>query len=85
MIMNIENDAIRLFNEMAKICHVVVILGNHDGLMLNADRMDTVSPIIEALNNPNISFYKDLGCSGVSLGTVCFWPFALKRFKVMDE
>ena len=50
------------FNEMAKICHVVVILGNHDGLMLNADRMDTVSPIIEALNNPNISFYKDSGC-----------------------
>lgn len=50
------------FNEMAKISHVVVILGNHDGLMLNADRMDTVSPIIEALDNPNISFYKDSGC-----------------------
>ena len=49
------------FSEMAKICHVVVILGNHDGLMLNSDRMDTVSPIIEALNNPNISFYKDSG------------------------
>ena len=49
------------FNEMASICQVVVILGNHDGLMLNADRMDTISPIIEALNNPNISYYKDSG------------------------
>ena len=45
------------FTEMAKIAKVVVILGNHDGLMLNTDRMDTVSPIIEALNNKNICFY----------------------------
>jgi DNA repair exonuclease SbcCD ATPase subunit/DNA repair exonuclease SbcCD nuclease subunit len=49
------------FTEMAKIAKVVVILGNHDGLMLNTDRMDTVSPIIEALNNDNICFFKDSG------------------------
>ena len=49
------------FTEMAKIAEVVVILGNHDGLMLNADRMDTVSPIIQALDNDRISFYKDSG------------------------
>tara|TARA_A100001515_G_scaffold29289_1_gene22735 strand:- start:23 stop:3160 length:3138 start_codon:yes stop_codon:yes gene_type:complete len=49
------------FNEMASICQVVVILGNHDGLMLNSDRMDTISPIIEALDNPRISYYKDSG------------------------
>ena len=33
----------------------------------------------------DVRFYKDLGCSGVSLGTVCFIPFALGRFNVMDE
>ena len=49
------------FTEMAKIAEVVVILGNHDGLMLNADRMDTVSPIIQALDNDRIQFYKDSG------------------------
>ena len=49
------------FTEMAKIAQVVVILGNHDGLMLNADRMDTVSPIIQALDNERISFYKESG------------------------
>ncbi len=49
------------FSEMAKISKVVVILGNHDGLMLNTDRLDTVSPIIEALDNDNIYFYKDSG------------------------
>ena len=49
------------FEEMAKISKVVVILGNHDGLMLNMDRMDTVSPIVKALNNPRIKLYKDSG------------------------
>jgi DNA repair exonuclease SbcCD ATPase subunit/DNA repair exonuclease SbcCD nuclease subunit len=49
------------FTEMAKIAQVVVILGNHDGLMLNADRMDTVSPIIQAMDNDRISFFKDSG------------------------
>ena len=28
----------------------------------------------------DVRFYRDLGCSGVSLGTVCFWRFALNRF-----
>ena len=29
----------------------------------------------------DVRFYRDLGCSGVSLGTVCFMPFGLNRFK----
>ena len=33
----------------------------------------------------DVRFYKDLGCIGVSLGSVCFLPFGLRRFKVMDE
>ena len=49
------------FNEMAKIAPTHVILGNHDGLILNKDRQDTISPIIKALNNPNIYLYKNSG------------------------
>ena len=33
----------------------------------------------------DVRFYKDLGCIGVSLGSVCMLPFGLRRFKVMDE
>ena len=29
----------------------------------------------------DVRFYKDLGCSGVSLGSVCFLPWRLNRFK----
>lgn len=49
------------FNEMASICHVHVILGNHDGLILNKDRQDAISPIITALSNDRIHLYKKSG------------------------
>jgi predicted MPP superfamily phosphohydrolase len=46
------------FNGLAKIAPTHVILGNHDGLILNKDRQDAITPIIEALDNPNIYLYK---------------------------
>ena len=49
------------FTSLAEICPVHVILGNHDGLILNKHRQDAISPIISALNNPNIFLYKDSG------------------------
>ena len=49
------------FTEMAKICPVHVILGNHDGLILNEDRQDAITPIVSALNNNNIYLYKKSG------------------------
>lgn len=49
------------FTNLAKISQVHVILGNHDGLILNKDRQDAISPIISALNNKNIHLYKSSG------------------------
>ena len=49
------------FTEMAKIAPTHVILGNHDGLILNKDRQDAITPVITALNNKNIFLYKDSG------------------------
>ena len=49
------------FTSLSKICPVHVILGNHDGLILNKDRQDAITPIISALDNPNIFLYKDSG------------------------
>ena len=49
------------FTSLAKIAPTHVILGNHDGLILNKDRQDAISPIINALNNPRIFLYKDSG------------------------
>jgi len=49
------------FTKMAEVCPVHVILGNHDGLILNKDRQDAITPIIKALNNSNIHLYKYSG------------------------
>ena len=46
---------------LAKIAPTHIILGNHDGLILNKDRQDAITPIVKALNNPNIFLYKKSG------------------------
>ena len=48
--------------ETAKICKCVYIIGNHDFLENNMDRLDAITPVVESLNNPNIVYYKDKGC-----------------------
>ena len=48
--------------ETAKICPTIYLIGNHDFLENNQDRLDAITPIVENLNNPNITYYKDRGC-----------------------
>jgi len=49
------------FTGLAEIAPTHIILGNHDGLMMNKDRQDAISPIISALNNPRLFLYKKSG------------------------
>ena len=51
-----------VMTETAKICKCIYLIGNHDFLENNMDRMDALSPIIDSLNNKNIVYYKDRGC-----------------------
>ena len=48
--------------ECSKICKVIVIAGNHDLLENNADRVDSITPLVKLLKNNNISYYKDREC-----------------------
>jgi|TARA_R110001606_G_scaffold386720_3_gene550924 DNA repair exonuclease SbcCD nuclease subunit len=48
--------------ETAKICPTVYLIGNHDFLENNQDRLDAITPIVENLNNKNITYYKNKGC-----------------------
>jgi DNA repair exonuclease SbcCD nuclease subunit len=50
-----------LLLECAKIAKTIIIPGNHDAIINNLDRLDTLTPIINSLNNKNIVFYKDRG------------------------
>ena len=49
------------FKSMADIAPVHVVLGNHDGLILNHDRQDAITPIVNAIGSPNIHLYKNSG------------------------
>lgn len=50
-----------VLTKCAKISKTVLIAGNHDALINNNDRLDSLTPIISNLNNPNIVYYKDRG------------------------
>jgi DNA repair exonuclease SbcCD nuclease subunit len=50
-----------ILTECAKITKTIIIPGNHDAVISNLDRLDTLSPIINSLNNDNIVYYKDRG------------------------
>lgn len=45
----------------ADILPTILITGNHDLLINNPDRMDTLTPIVSALNHPNLHYWKNTG------------------------
>ena len=55
------NFIVWILSECSKICKTILIIGNHDFLESNLNRVDALSPIIDSLDNPNIIYYKDSG------------------------
>ena len=47
------------FRSMSEIATVYITLGNHDGLVMNKDREDAISPIVRALNLDNLKLIKN--------------------------
>jgi DNA repair exonuclease SbcCD nuclease subunit len=62
---NISNEQLLLtswfLNELTKFGIVVIIPGNHDFLENNTQRIDSITPIVDLLNNKNIFYYKNSG------------------------
>lgn len=63
---NISNEQTMItswfFGEITrKIGKIVIIPGNHDFLENNTNRLDSITPVVELMNNPNIIYYKDAG------------------------
>ena len=50
-----------VLSECSKIAKTILIAGNHDALINNNDRLDSLTPIISNLNSPNIFYYKNRG------------------------
>lgn len=50
-----------VLNECSKIAKTIVIIGNHDFLENNVQRLDALTPIIDSLQNENVVYLKDRG------------------------
>lgn len=48
-------------NTLAEAAQLHIMLGNHDGNLVNLSRQDAVSPIVKTLNNPRVHLYKESG------------------------
>lgn len=63
---NISNEQMMLTSWLItelyeKIGKVIIIPGNHDFLENNVSRLDSITPIVELLNNDNVQYYKNSG------------------------
>lgn len=45
-----------------KIAPTIIVAGNHDMLENNKDRVDSLTPIIKLMSNPNIYYFKESVC-----------------------
>jgi DNA repair exonuclease SbcCD ATPase subunit len=64
-----------LFTECSNHCETILITGNHDCNMNNSDRLDVLTPIVEALNLPNFHYLRDTQV--YSIGGVDFGVFSI--------
>jgi UDP-2,3-diacylglucosamine pyrophosphatase LpxH len=62
---NISNEQLMLtswfLKELTEYGIVVIIPGNHDFLENNTQRMDSITPVVQLLDDPTIVYYKDSG------------------------
>jgi DNA repair exonuclease SbcCD nuclease subunit len=67
------------FRNLEKIAPTYIILGNHDGNLKNSSRQDALTPIVHALNLPNLYLLKDSGETNLDD------RFCLNVLSVFDE
>ena len=73
------------FRELDSIADTFITLGNHDGLILNKDRQDAISPIISALNLPRLHLIKDTQVVESAMQKKGLDPINLINFSCFDE
>lgn len=67
------------FENLAAIAPTYIILGNHDGNLRNDSRQDAISPIVKAINNPNLILLRNAGETRLNK------KFCLNVLSVFDE
>ena len=63
--------------ECADLRPTILVIGNHDTNLANRHRMDSLSPVVDALNHPNLFYLKESGL--YSFGNIC-----INNYSVFD-
>ena len=71
--------ASNFLKNLADIAPTYIIPGNHDGNLRNSSRQDAITPIVEALEHPNLHLLKDSGETHIDDN------FVLNVLSVFDE
>ena len=71
--------ASNFLKNLADIAPTYIIPGNHDGNLRNSSRQDAITPIVEALEHPNLFLLKDSGETRLNNN------FTLNVLSVFDE
>lgn len=66
------------FISLGELRPTVLVAGNHDANLTNKNRLDSLTPIVDALNLSNLHYLRDSGL--YSLGNICF-----NNYSVFDE
>jgi DNA repair exonuclease SbcCD nuclease subunit len=86
---NISNEQLMLtswfLRELTEYGKVVIIPGNHDFLENNTQRMDSITPVVELLNNPHITYLKDSGDYLDTDGGIQWVVYSLYQHNVRPE
>jgi DNA repair exonuclease SbcCD nuclease subunit len=86
---NISNEQLMLtswfIRELTEYGKVVIIPGNHDFLENNTQRLDSISPVVELLNNPHITYLKDSGDYLDTDGNIQWVVYSLYQHNVRPD
>lgn len=55
-----------LFKAIADLRPLVLIAGNHDATLSNKSRLDSLTPLVDSLNHPNLYYLKTTGLYGLA-------------------
>ena len=73
------------FRSLTDIGQVLLIPGNHDANLNNEHRMDSLTPIVHALNDPNLIYIKDSEVFNIGGITFCHWSVFDDNYKQASE
>jgi DNA repair exonuclease SbcCD nuclease subunit len=86
---NISNEQLLLtswfLRELTNYGKVVIIPGNHDFLENNTQRMDSITPVVELLNSPHITYLKDSGDYVDTDGNIQWIVYSLYQHNARPE